>query len=92
MNVAQLLHELPVISNVEIVVTFLPKVLGIPDQSPRYSLLQRFQRLCKVASLGFAQEKMHMLRHEHVSIHAQFETAPNPLQRRLKDLLGENGR
>ena len=79
MNVAQLLHELPVISNVEIVVTFLPKVLGIPDQSPRYSLLQRFQRVRQCASLGFAKQKMYMLRHGYVSIDAQVETTPDPL-------------
>ena len=45
MDVAKFFHELPVIPNIEIVVTFLPEVLRLADQSPGYSLLERFQRV-----------------------------------------------
>jgi hypothetical protein len=39
MNIAQLFHKLRVISNVEIVVPFLPEMIRIAKQTPRYSLL-----------------------------------------------------
>ena len=55
MNVAQLLHKLRVISNVEIVVPFLPEMLGIANQAPRYSLLQRLQRIGQRIPLRFAE-------------------------------------
>jgi len=45
MNVAQLFHKLRVISDVEIVVALLPEMIRIANQTPRYSLLQRFQRI-----------------------------------------------
>ena len=43
-DVAKLFDELPIIANVEIVVPLLPEVLGIADQSPRHTLLQRLER------------------------------------------------
>src|SRR5258708_1944199 len=45
MNVAQLLHKLRIISNVEIVVPLLPEMLRFANQAPGYSLLQRLQRI-----------------------------------------------
>jgi hypothetical protein len=39
MNVAQLLHKLIVVPNVEIVVAFLPEMHSVTEQAPRYSLL-----------------------------------------------------
>ncbi len=56
MNVAQLLHKLRVISNVEIVVPLLPEMLRIANQAPRYSLLQRLQRIGQRILLRFAQQ------------------------------------
>jgi len=47
MNIAQLRHKLWVIANVEIVVPFLPEMLRVANQTPRYSLLQRLQRIVK---------------------------------------------
>ena len=100
MNIAKLLHKLRVISNVEIVVPLLPEMLRIANQAPRYSLLQRLQRIgqrslfCQAnrrliqadrwpiqavlwlewgtstavsLPLRFAEQKMHMLRHDHIT-------------------------
>ncbi len=55
MNVAKLLHKLRVISNVEIVVPLLPEMLRIANQTPRYSLLQRLQRIGQRILLRFAE-------------------------------------
>ena len=38
MNVAELFNELWIVSNIEVVVTLLPEVLSIADQSASYSL------------------------------------------------------
>ena len=40
MRVVELLYELVVIANVEIVVAFLPEMLGVSDQTAGHSLLQ----------------------------------------------------
>ncbi len=45
MKVAQLLHKLRVISDVEVVVPLLPEMIRIANQAPRYSLLQGLQRI-----------------------------------------------
>src|ERR1700675_899692 len=55
MNIAQLLYKLRIISNVEIVVPLLPEMLGIANQAPRYSLLQRLQRIGQRIPLRFAE-------------------------------------
>jgi len=55
MKIAQLFHKLRVISNVEIVVSLLPEVLRIANQTPRYSLLQRLQRIGQRIPLCFAK-------------------------------------
>ena len=41
MNVVELLYKLRMIANVEIVVALLPEMVGVSDQSPCHSLLQR---------------------------------------------------
>jgi hypothetical protein len=43
MRVVKLIYELVMIANVEIVVAFLPEMLGVSDQTPRHSLLHRLQ-------------------------------------------------
>jgi hypothetical protein len=45
MYVVQFLYKLRMIANVEIVVTLLPEMFGVPDQTPRHSLLQRLERV-----------------------------------------------
>jgi hypothetical protein len=47
MNITQFLSKLLVVSNVEIVIPLLPEMLRAADQAPRYSLLQRPQRICQ---------------------------------------------
>ena len=54
MNVTQLLHKLRIISNIEIVVSLLPEMLRIPNQSPRHSLLQRLQCIGQSNRVRFA--------------------------------------
>ncbi len=39
MNVAQLLYKLPIIIDIEVVITLLPEVLGVKDQPSRYTLV-----------------------------------------------------
>ena len=56
MNVAQLFHKLRVVPYVEIVVPLLPEMLRIANQTPRYSLLQRLQRIGQRILLWFAQQ------------------------------------
>src|ERR1700692_3233349 len=56
MNIAQLFHKLRVIANIEIVVPPLPEILRIANQTPRYSLLQRLQRIGQSILLRFAKQ------------------------------------
>ncbi len=80
MNVTQLLHKLRVISNVEIIVPLLPEMLGIANQAPRYSLLQRLQRIGQRIPLWFAEQEVNMLRHDYVPVNVKPGTAPHALQ------------
>jgi hypothetical protein len=57
MNITKLLHKLRVISNVEIVVPLLPEMLRIANQTPRYSLLQRLQRIGQRILLWFTKQE-----------------------------------
>lgn len=81
MNVAQLLHKLRVISNVEIVVPLLPEMLCIADQTPRYSLLQRLQRIGQRVLLRLAEQQVNMLRHDYVSVYLKSEPMTRSFQR-----------
>src|SRR6266496_4248031 len=84
MNIAQLLHKLWVIPNVEIVVPLLPEMLfptqakiGLEwathfwKQTPRYSLLRRLQSIGQRIFFRFAQQEVNMLRHDHVPVNAK---------------------
>jgi len=73
-----------VITNVEIVVPFLPEMLRIADQPPRHALLQRFQRRGKRLPLRFAHQNMNVFRHHDVSVNAKLETSPHSFQRSLE--------
>src|SRR5205807_6776620 len=79
MNIAQLRHKLWVIANVEIVVPFLPEMLRVANQTPRYSLLQRLQRIGQRVLLRFAKQEVNMLRHDYVPVDVKPETVPHPL-------------
>jgi hypothetical protein len=77
MNVTKLFHKLQVISNVEIVVPLLPEMLGCPihacrwlewviaNHTPRYSLLQRLQRIGQSTFFRFAEQEVNMLWHDY---------------------------
>jgi len=93
MDIAQLLHELRVIANVEIVVSLLPEMLfptqantGLEwathfgKQAPRNSLLQRLQRIGQRFFFRLAEQKVDMLWHDYVPINLKPETAPHSLQ------------
>src|SRR5947209_3005965 len=80
MNVVQFLYELRMIPNVEIVVALLPEMIGVADQTPCHSLLQRLQGVRQsgwpiqarcwlewVSSLRLAEEKVDVLRHHNIS-------------------------
>jgi hypothetical protein len=51
-NIAELLHRLRIISNVEIVVPLLAEMLGIAYQAPRYSLLRQWSSFRHYATGG----------------------------------------
>ena len=53
----------------------------IPDQTSRYSLLQRLQRIRQRALLWFAEQQVNMLRHDYIAINLESVTAPHSLQR-----------
>ncbi len=57
MKVAQLLHKLRVISNVEVVVPLLPEMIRITNQTPRYPLLQGLQRIGQRVRLRFGGQE-----------------------------------
>ena len=80
MNIAQLLHKLRTIANVEIVVPLLPEMIGIANQTARYSLLQRLQRIGQRMLLWLAEQQVKMPRHDYIPVNLKPETTPHPLQ------------
>jgi hypothetical protein len=69
-----------VISNVEIVIPLLPEMIRIANQTPRYSLIQRLQRVSQGMVLRFAEQEVNMLGHDHISVNLKPEAAPHTLQ------------
>ena len=90
MNIAQLLHKLPIVPDVEIVITLLPEVLGLADQPPRHALLQRLERIGQRFFLRLAQQQMHVLGHDHIAVHAKPERVADALQGVLEDSPGRS--
>jgi len=84
MNVSKFFHELPMISYVEVVIAWLPEVLGPADPPPRHSLLERLDSFDQGRPRRFIHQQMHMFRHDHISVNAQPELAAHPLQRQFK--------
>ncbi len=87
MNIPKLFYKLAVIPDIEIVVTLLPEVIGPANQSPRYALLQRFERIGERSLSGLADQQVHVFRHDHVAVDAQLETPSDALKRNLKRML-----
>ena len=80
MNIPQLLHKLPMVADIEVVVSLLPEMLVFSNESARDSLFQRFNCVRKCFPLRFTQKQMHMLRHDNISVHAQIVAAPDTFQ------------
>ena len=88
-DVVQFLPALVIVTNIEVVVTFLPEVIAaFADQASRNSLFQRLQRCGQRLPLGFAQQQMYMFRHDDVSVDAEPVTAANPFERFLERMSG----
>jgi hypothetical protein len=87
-NVVELLYKLRMIANVEVVVALPPEMLGVPDQPPCHSFLQRLgeRRLRWGSSLGLADQKVNVLGHDDVSVDAKAEAAAHALKGVLKDV------
>jgi hypothetical protein len=73
MNITQFLHELGIATYIVVVISLLPEVFGIADQPPRYTLLKGLHRFGQSLSLGLAQQKVHVFRHDDISINAKLE-------------------
>jgi hypothetical protein len=54
-------------------------------QTPRYSLLQRLQRIGQRGPLWFTEQKVNMLWHDDIPINLKPETTPHALQGGLED-------
>ncbi len=88
-NVVEFLAELAMVAHIEIVVSLLPKVItAVADQPAGDSLLQGLQCGGKGVAFGFAQQQMHVLRHDYVSIDAELVTAANTFEGLLESVLG----
>jgi len=79
MNIAKLLDELRCARHVEVVVSLLPKMSFLANQSPRNSLLQGFQRIGEAHSFWLADQKVHMIRHDNVAMNYHSKRGTNPL-------------
>ncbi len=91
MDVTEFLHKLAIVPDVEIVITLLPEMLGLADQAPRHALLQRLESIGEHAALGFVDQQVNMLGHDHISVNAKSETAPHTFEGELEDSLGGVG-
>src|SRR5258707_1252023 len=85
MNVAQFLHELGIATYIVVVISLLPEVFGTADQPPRYTLLKGLHRFGQSLSLGLAQQKVHVFRHDDISINAKLEAPTHAFQGFFED-------
>ncbi len=79
MNIPKLFYKIPVIPDVEIVVTLLAEVNGPANQSPRRVLLQRLERIGERSLSGLADQQVDVFRHDNVAVDAQLETSSHAL-------------
>ncbi len=92
MNISKFFHKLRFIPNIEIVVALLPEMLGFTDQSPRYSLLQRLDRVGEIVLLRFAEQQVNVFGHDYITVDAKFESEAHTLERSLENLFGDGRR
>jgi hypothetical protein len=84
MNVVQLFHELLIIANIEIVVSLLPEMLGVSDQTPSHSLFERLQGARQSIEFRFAYKQVNVFRHYDVRVDAKAEAQAHSLKCVLK--------
>jgi hypothetical protein len=80
------------VPDIEIVVSLLPEMFGLANQSPQHVLLQRFDRVGKCSAWRFAHKQMNVFRHHDISIDLQTEATPNAPQRQFKQAFAFDGR
>ena len=86
-QVAQLFHEIPVVAKVTVIVTRLPKRPGLAVLRPQpANLLGRrqlypMQHVRQGGTSRFAEEQVHVLRHQEVAIYAEVELPAGRFQR-----------
>ena len=85
MNIPQLFLELFLIVNIEVVVSLLPKVQFVADQSSGHALLQGLDGNGERFALWFAQQQVDMIGHNNISIDAQEEGAADSFKRGFED-------
>ena len=66
-NISQLLHKLVIVPDIEIVITLLPEVFCFADQSPRDTLLERFDGMGERVAMRFAEQQVNVLRHDDIA-------------------------
>ena len=67
MNIAQLLDKFVVLPDIEIVIAFLPEVLGLADEPAGDSLLEGLNRNGERIAMGLAKQQVDVLGHDDVS-------------------------
>jgi hypothetical protein len=71
-------------TNLEIVISLLPKMFSVADQSAGDSLFERLEDICQQAAVGFTQKQVNVLGHEHISKNPQFEIAAYAFERNFE--------
>jgi len=92
MDISKLLHKRTFIADIKIIVALLPEMLRLADQSSRYPLLQRFQRVGERALPRLGKQQVNVLGHHYIAVDAESETASHTLQRSLEHLFGDRSR
>ncbi len=92
MNVPQLLNKLRFVADIEVVISLLPKVLGLANQPPRHALFERLDGVGKRSALGLTQKQVNVVRHDDVSVHAKIKTDAHALEADFEHAFGRSKR
>ena len=85
-DIAKFLRKLLPIANVVVVIALFPEVVRLADQSPRHTLIKRFERVGEQLTVRLSDQQVNVLRHHHISIDAETEAEPDALQHSLERL------
>jgi hypothetical protein len=72
-NVAELPGELAVVPDVGVIVSLLPKVFGLADQTARHSLFEQFNRHCECFLVRLGKQEVNMLGHDHIAVDTELK-------------------